>query len=68
MRLISFEKFRLACKDMRMDCDFDKWCCDNVGHDKAELFTMHEGKKYFYHRCCEKHCPVLGACRKVKTK
>lgn len=70
MRIISFMWFKENCNHLDEDYDFDKSVCGHGWHEHTELLTIdpESGKKYYYHPCKEKYCPVLQNCKEIKWK
>ena len=65
MKIISFMWFKRNCIHLDYDYDFNKSVCRDGGHKVLKTFAVdpETKKKYFYHPCQEKYCPVLGLCK-----
>ena len=61
MKLISFTTFKQYCSELDYDYDFSKSVCRDGGNENTETFAVdpQTKKKYFYHPCKEKYCPVF---------
>lgn len=65
MRLISFAKFKSACKHVKWnDVTFERDLCLNGFNEEREVMTI-ENRVYSYSPCKEKHCPILQKCKEA---
>ena len=64
--LISFRTLKAVCGEVRRNYEFHKDGCTHGGHEVKSLFTLdpETKRRYMYHKCCEKECPVLALCEK----